>query len=519
LGFTRKGTPPFSRHPGSTGFGHISDLCSCEHCPDGYCTYAAQIHALLRAPSPASVVQFIEQGSAFLHAHSPLASLLIALLLFFGLQPVPAFSLLNVAATLLCWRSLRRQVERTWKVGTLVLLQLLLAFASNAIVLRSLARPVTDIVGTLCVLWALAAIVNHVTLRNRSSATRLVILQVVGLASRVSFIPMLGMPALAELLEDGSLRDRLRRAVVAGTVFGAAPALLFFGTLHVFGFEHLQSAWQIAHRPDFVSQTPLRDLTMGVLLSGGLFGMLAILRWEGTRTRAQRVHIAWIALYLAFLVSGRGALWPRYFLPIVPSLLIAATPALVALDARRSAVGWAALAFGVLLTGHALVSSIKKPLDSVAMLATSLVSPQDVDLPGQRLAARGRAKLAMTTSVQGETSSITVDLGRPRRVAALQFTTDPEALSAGIAVLGSLDERSWTPLPFTLLAEGLFAERPRFVLRVRAPRVRSLRLTVPVSRGERWTVDDLDVRVVRQRARSRGREKGLSTEAEATGER
>jgi hypothetical protein len=39
-------------------------------------------------------------------------------------------------------------------------------------------------------------------------------------------------------------------------------------------------------------------------------------------------------LYLAFLGLGGGALWPRYFLPLVPSLFVLSVPGLVRWDDR-----------------------------------------------------------------------------------------------------------------------------------------------------------------------------------------
>jgi hypothetical protein len=51
-----------------------------------------------------------------------------------------------------------------------------------------------------------------------------------------------------------------------------------------------------------------------------------------------RVHGSWVVQYLVFVAVGGGALWPRYFLPIVPSNLLLAAGGLAVFQARRPAL-------------------------------------------------------------------------------------------------------------------------------------------------------------------------------------
>jgi hypothetical protein len=502
-----------------------ADLCSCEYCPDGYCIYARQIHTLLRETPPAPITRFLGEGAAYLHAHSPLAPTLVALLMFGGLGPMPAFAVLNVLATLLTWHGVRRIVEPAWAPRPVVVLQLAVALLANPIVIRSLARPVTDAVGMLCVVWTLAAIDEHLASRDRRSAARLLVLQIAGLASRVSFIPMLGMPALVALAEPGSLSERIRRAVRAGLVFGVLPALLFFGALHVLGLEHVRDAWKWAHQPEFVSQQPLVDFATSWVLAGGAWLVLGLLPLgEGREAPARRIHLGWAILYLAFLGMGRGALWPRYFLPIVPSVLIVATPALLALDRRSPKLAWVFVALCALTGGHALLR-IRHPSESLALLTQSIPTSRERGDPGRNLTAVARSQIVATSSTQAATAPLVVDgrldtawstvgptaagtwialdLGRPRRLRALVLTPGETALLDGLVVDASLDGETWTRLPVTVERTDLFAERRRIRLRLPRRPVRHLRITATKPSAVAWTIGELEVRVVFKAARAR----------------
>lgn len=501
-----------------------ANYCVCEHCPDGYCTYATQIHELLRATSPEPVARFLDEGAAYLHAHSPLAPALIALLLFAGLRPAPAFMLLSIVATLLCWRSVRRTVERSWSVRPVIVLQLMIAFFANPIVIRSVARPVTDALGMLCVVWVLAALDRHLATRDRRSTARVFVLQLVGLASRVSFIPMLGMPALAELAEPGPWPARLRRALRSGVVLGALPALLFFGALRMVGLEHVHDAWVWAHQPGFVSAAPVPDFAGSLTLAGGAYLVLGLLASdEGRATRAWRLHLAWVVLYLVFLGTGRGALWPRYFVPVVPSVLIVATPALLALDRRSVRLAWGVVGLCALLGVHAVLRA-RHARESIPLLASSIGWSHDPARPGGKVAADagitvtsstepasaalmvdGRSDTAWSTiRPQAAGISITLDLGRPRRVRALRLATDGAATRADLVVDGSLDGETWTRLPVTFRYVDFFAERPWLELRLPGRRVRTLRVTATTARPVAWTIDELQVRIARRPSRERG---------------
>lgn len=504
-----------------------ANLCVCEYCPDGYCTYATQIHALLRATSPAPVARFLDEAAAYLHAHSPLAPALIALLQLAGLRPVPAFMLLSIVATLLSWRSVRRTVERSWSVRPVLVLQLMIAFVANPIVIRSVARPVTDALGMLCVVWVLAALDRHLATRDRRSMAWLFVLQLVGLASRVSFIPMLGMPALAELAEPGPSPVRLRRALRAGVVLGALPALLFFGVLRVLGLEHVHDAWVWAHQPEFVAKAPVLDFGGSLMLAGGGYLVLGLLSRGGRPvTRAWRIHLVWVALYIAFLGTGRGALWPRYFLPVVPSVLIVATPALLALDRRSVRLAWGVVGLCALLGVHAVLRA-RHARESIPLLARTVSWPTEHARTGRTWTAGTRAGVTVTSSTepasaalmvdgrsdtawstidrQAAGTSITLDLGRPHRVRALRLATDGAATRADLVVDGSLDGETWRRLPVTFRSTDFFAERPWLELRLRGPRVRTLRVTATTARPVAWTIDELQVRVARDAARERRR--------------
>ena len=504
-----------------------ADLCLCEYCPDGYCSYGEQIHAALTSRAPGAWPRLLESGRHFLHAHSPLAPTLQALVMLAGLGPVLAFVLINLAATALSWLAIRRTVARASPPRADVLLMLFVAFCSNAIVIRSVARPVTDAVGMTCTIWTLVALGRHLEARDRRSAARLLVLQILGLASRVSFIPMLAMPALAELVEPTGgrpLRARVAAAARAAATFGLLPAVLFFGTARALGLEHVRAAWAWAHDARYVSTDPLGDFVSSSVLAGGIYLILGLCFAGRTivRERTLRIHLAWVLLYSAFLGAGRGALWPRYFLPVVPSIMIVTTPALVALARSRIVVAWGMVALLALWGLHSIQPLVTNAPRSLSLLGSDFLEAgaRDAHPSDVRLGASARAKLAVSASQSAADAALMIDgrrdtawssgapllpgvaitiaLDKPRRVTSILLPGPPLTPLRGLVVQGSRDGRTWDPLDARVEGSGFFAERPGVVLRLPGTRVRALRIVANVVRTKPWVVDELEIRVARR---------------------
>jgi hypothetical protein len=380
-----------------------------------------------------------------------------------------------------------------------------------------------------CTVWTLVALTSYRESRGRASAAKLLVMELVGLASRVSFIPMLAMPALLELTDTRALRARLASAARASVLFGVLPAVVFFGAAHALGFEHVRDAWRWAHESRFVSATPLHDFARSVVLAGGVYLILGVLG-SGAPGRAQsafRVHLVWVFFYLLFLTTGRGSLWPRYFLPIVPSILIVTAPALARLAAVRTQLAWGLVTMLALWGLRSAVVSTDDPRQSLALLAGDVVQGRSRAAAslGSPLGAAARARLAVSVSQSMDDASlmidgrpdtawtsatpllpgvtITIDLGKARHVVAIVLAGDPSPPLEDIAVQGSRDGRTWQPLDAQVVASGFFTDRVAGPMALRLPggKLRHIRLVTTARRDEPWVVRELDVRVARRMRR------------------
>lgn len=372
--------------------------CACERCPDEHCLYAEHVSAALAAPGSDAVPALATFARGFIHAQVPLPALLAALPALL-LPATVSLALVGVASTLLAWWCVRRIVVATWRPDPTILVLLAVAFFGSAGVLRGLARPITDPVGMACSIASLLALGRHVAARTGGSAALLATLQLVGLFSRVSFIPMLGMPVLAELLASGSTSERLRRALRAGIAFGLAPGAAYFAIVTVLGIEHTAWMWDSAHLPQYVPDDRPRALLSTLAIAGGpylVLGALALLVPAWHRGPTLRIHLAWIALYTAFLYLGGGALWLRYFAPIAPSVVVVATPALAALVRRRRA---AAIALVGLAAALQLVAVARWIGDPRRLLVTRTASPaREIPLLRVPLAGQPPSAIVIATS-------------------------------------------------------------------------------------------------------------------------
>ena len=154
--------------------------------------------------------------------------------------------------------------------------------------LRGFVRPLTDAVGMLCTVWSLGALERHLATGSRAAGSRLFLLQTLGLFARPSFIPVLGMPVLARLLGAGTLAERLRRALGAGLLFGAGPAIVYAVIVLGLGIEHTTWMWQSAHQAQYIPPDRLRALLSSLSLAGGVYLVVGALATLDARWRPRR---------------------------------------------------------------------------------------------------------------------------------------------------------------------------------------------------------------------------------------
>lgn len=408
-----------------------ADACLCEYCPDAYCKYIQRIADTLGGV-PGSGSLLASFGRRFMHAHNPLGAALASLGTWAGLLPAAAFSLTSVIATSVAWGATRSLAFSEGNRGSIANPLLFAAFAINVLVVRAVARPITDATGLACTTVALLCLARWVESRGARSGAALLAAQSVALTARVSCIPLLAMPAIAAFGFGGdgaSPRSRLRNAAVAALAFGLAPALLVFGTARLVGFEHLARVWGFAHREEFAAAYHPAAFGRGLVAAGGILLACALVTQGRSRLSVRpRVVLAWAALYSAFLVLGRGALWPRYFLPLVPAVIVVAAQPLARLAGRSralaAAVVTASVAMGWLEAGPPRSMIAAAPRRLAAIGFAGLSGTADV---GQMLPLESAMIVA---SINGDAA----ELARDRRPGTAWSTPGPVRAGASLAL-------------------------------------------------------------------------------------
>ena len=488
--------------------------CTCDACPDGHCGYAERIHLALTGSLPWSNLHRFARW--YMHAQIPLSASLVAIAMFAVPSSAWAFAVVSAVASMVAWLVVRRTVLEAASGDRTTMALLGVAFWTGVVVVRGFARPVTDAVGMACCAASLWAIVAHVERRERATAARLFALQLAGLVSRVSFLPMLAMPALAELLRTGEPRERLARTLRAGLLFGVVPGVLVRSLMLGLGIDHTASIWSWAHATRFVSNDRIGDLLAGLWASGGLgllIGLAGLLRAEG-RDLTRFVHLAWVVLYVSFLVLGGGALWPRYFAPIAPSAIVLAAPGVAALVRRNSMLACAMVAAAALASLGAVVGGIGDPAAVVARLSRDLRSddvrvrekppmlpvergkllPSASENPGAAAAMTDgdRASRWRTDGPQREGAWVRIGLPGLRRVGLLRLIGDWGEGPRSFVVEGSADGTLWQPLATTgELRE--WASLEALVVTLPGEPVRDLRICLTGSGDAPWSIREAQV--------------------------
>jgi hypothetical protein len=329
-------------------------------CWDGYCERSALWAGWFRHPSVAALGDVFSATAEFHTGASLLPPVLIGAVAALGPSIVSAFMLVNLASWLAVALLTASLGRRYLGYGpTEVAVTLVLLFAHLATV-RSLLFLQTDPLGLAFLLLALHANLAYARRPAPATAGALLATKTVGLASKLSFAPMLAVPPLASLVVGRELSAaqppdgrrapdwprRGRDALVRGLAFSLAPAALFVtflsatGLLRALLFElGYVAGHQTASANFYADNNPLRFLVASLVTFQVFPLLLARHRRHLVRDPARRLLVAVGVLFIASLVAMRTAFWPRYFLPLVPLLaLLAAKPLVEDTPGRASRV-------------------------------------------------------------------------------------------------------------------------------------------------------------------------------------
>jgi hypothetical protein len=274
--------------------------------------------ALTRPETRADAAAFFR---SYPHAHTALGPGLLSLPVALG-APLPeaylvASALCGFASVALFFRLLRRRLE----VPHPFALVGLAIFSCHLLMLRSFARPITDVFGLLLVLLLLDLILARlasVTLRDDVILSALLLAHTLARPQGIGYVPWFAAAAVfADARREGRLDPTrafhtLARLLV-GPLFVLAALFATFGWAHNVGLMLRKAA---VFREDYAPGRFVASLT-GTL-------QLFPLTWAaaGRSLVDWRIGLlaSWACWAVGLLVAAQAPFWMRHFLPLLPAV-------------------------------------------------------------------------------------------------------------------------------------------------------------------------------------------------------
>jgi hypothetical protein len=258
------------------------------------------------------------------HAATSLAPALLALPTMLGVPVIMSYLELSALAgflsLLVLYRILRVELEFADRIALLATT----AFGCHLLMLRSFARPVTDVFGLLLVLLTLWLLVRRLRGDGRAEEIALSALLFCHPLARPQGFGYWPFVALAVLACDwwrAGRRPDWRAATTAQLRIFLPPLLLLAGLYLYFDWFHnvelmLAKAkrFQIISRPRMFAESLI-----------GIVQLLPLL-WLAARARLRSpaflLWLAWLGFNLAMIAAVRAPFWMRHFLPVLPVLFV-----------------------------------------------------------------------------------------------------------------------------------------------------------------------------------------------------
>ena len=185
----------------------------------------------------------------------------------------------------------------------------------------------------------------------------------IALFSRVSVFLIVGFILLWFLVQYAWKR----RGYFLESAFtlGVIPTVLFTLTIASFGvLPTIFKAWDVAHQPKFIGWHTFSYFMKVLVVSLQMYPLVwvfGLFKRHLLRTQLEWLHFGWILYYLLFLIIGKGALWNRYLLPIVPSVIFISIRPLIELRKQRAFVFWGVFTLILLFNVVPLIVQIANP--------------------------------------------------------------------------------------------------------------------------------------------------------------
>lgn len=286
---------------------------------DRYGQYAQRLASALRDPGTwPAVARWLRH---YPQTHTGLVSWIIAVPVALGVQPALAYlvlsSLCSFASLGSSWRILRRHLKTTLPVAVVFVI----VFAAHVLMLRSFARPVADAVGLLLTLFTLEVLFLRMKEPRRWQLAVLALLLVLHPLARpqgvIYFPAILAALAWIDLRRSGMSLRTVGPVLVTLAIPTAAMAALY-----------LAGGW--IHNAELMMEKAagFRDAFSWHHGWPAVVGVCQVIPvwWVGLRRTPKRreswILSGWLGIYVVMLLVVRAPLWPRHFLPVLPSIVL-----------------------------------------------------------------------------------------------------------------------------------------------------------------------------------------------------
>jgi len=310
------------------------------------------------------------------HATTSLAPALLVLPTLLGAPVIVSYLELSALAgflsLLVLYRILRVELEFEERVALLATT----VFGCHLLMLRSFARPVTDVFGLLLVLLTLWLLVRRLRGDVRVEEIALSVLLFCHPLARPQGFGYWPFVALAVLACDWWRAGRRPewRAVVTAQLRIFLPPLLLLAGLHLYFDWFHNVELMVAKAKRFrIGSTPrlFAESLIGIVQ---LLPLLWLAARERLRSPAFVLWLTWLGFNLAMVVAVRAPFWMRHFLPVLPVLFVLTAAGLEKVRGGRRNAALALLAllvvYNVSMTVYQIHQSGPLPPALAAFIST-----------------------------------------------------------------------------------------------------------------------------------------------------
>lgn len=342
---------------------------------DLYATNASTLARYVTRPEQRAEIREWYRG--YPHASTSLAPALLVLPTILGVPVIVSYLELSALAGFLSLLVLYRMLRVELLFEHRIALLAATAFGCHLLLLRSFARPVTDVFGLLLVLLTLWLLIRRLAEDDRAGEIALSLLVLCHPLARpqgFAYWPFIALAVLACDWSRAGRRPEWRVAIAAQLRIFLPPLLLLAGLYLRFDWFHNVELMLAKAKRFRINSTPrmFAESLIGIAQLLPLFWLAAKAR---LRTPAFLLLLGWLAFNLALISVVRAPFWMRHFLPVLPVLFALTAAGLEGVRGARRNAALALLAFLVFYNVSLTVYQIHHSAPLSPMLERFISTP------------------------------------------------------------------------------------------------------------------------------------------------